>query len=290
MPAPPITWVILTQGDRPQALAAAVASVTTLDGPSPQVVLVANGASLDPGQVPAGVEVRDLPANVGIPAGRNAGLQQAQGEIVFFLDDDAEVASPDLVLRTIKAFANDEDLAVVSFRLADPHSGETERRWVPRIRAGSPGRSSDVTTFLGGACAMRASAVNAVGGYADEFFYAMEESDLAWRLLDAGHRVHYMGDVMVHHPATSPGRHGQSARLTARNRVWLVRRRLPVPLAIGYLGVWSVLTVVRGRSVRAVRDFVTGVREGFQGDPGPREPMSWSTVLRMTRMGRPPLI
>jgi hypothetical protein len=33
-----------------------------------------------------------------------------------------------------------------------------------------------------------------------------------------------------------------------------------------------------------------GFVEGWRSDPGPRRPMSWSTVLRMTRLGRPPVI
>ena len=65
-------------------------------------------------------------------------------------------------------------------------TGTTQRRHVPRLRASDPLRSSRVTTFLGGANAVRTTVFQQVGLLPDEFFYAHEETDLAWRALDAG--------------------------------------------------------------------------------------------------------
>ena len=47
------------------------------------------------------------------------------------------------------------ELGIISFRIADPETGVTQRRHVPRLRASDPMRSSRVTTFLGGANAVR---------------------------------------------------------------------------------------------------------------------------------------
>ena len=95
----------------------------------------------------------------------------------------------------------------------------------------------------------------------------------------------------MYHPTTPPARHAVYYRMIARNRVWLARRNLPLPLVPVYLGVWTALT--RGPRARprvAAARWGRGFVEGWRTDPGPRRPMPWATVLRMTRLGRPPII
>lgn len=283
-----VSWVVLTTGDRPGPLAAAVASIAAQDGAGPQEVLVVgNGASVE---APASARAIALPDNVGIAAGRNAGVAATTGAVVGFLDDDAVCATRDLTARVRERFGADPRLGIVSFRIADPASGRTMRRHVPRLRAGDPAASSEVTTFLGGACAIRRALLEEVGGYPDTFFYAMEETDLAWRALDAGWRIEYAGDLVVHHPATTPARHGRALWYTARNRAWLARRRLPWPLVPAYLASWCALTLARVRSAAGAREVLAGFATGLREPAGERRPMRWRTVARMTRLGRPPII
>lgn len=299
-PQPSVSWVLLTMGDRPAQLAAAIASIRRQEaGPGKaageaQVVVVVNPP--EPRAVPVvvdvppGVEVVQLDHNAGIPGGRNVGLAHTTGDLVFFLDDDAELADTSLTATAQYLFATEPQLGIITFRLIDPQTGATERRHVPRIRVGDPARSSTVTTFLGGACCIRRAVFDQVGNYAADFFYAMEESDLAWRAIDAGWRVLYLASERIAHPASSPARHAMSARLTARNRVWLVRRRLPAPLAAGYLTVWATLTVARDRAPERLRAAAQGVAEGVRTPAGERSPISWRTAARMTAAGRPPII
>jgi GT2 family glycosyltransferase len=161
---------------------------------------------------------------------------------------------------------------------------------VPRLRARDPGRSSVVTTFAGGACAIRRSAYLAAGGLPEEFFYAHEETDLAWRLLGLGCRLEYDAAVRVSHHTMPNSRHGAFHRLDGRNRVLLARRNLPWPLAAVYLADWFCLTVARERSAAAVRAWLSGFATGWRMDQGERRPVSARTVWRMTRAGRPPIV
>lgn len=274
-------------GDRPRELAEAVASIPAYPGVLHEVIVVANGCA-DP-LVPAGTKVLELPENVGVPAGRNRGAEAAAGDVLVFLDDDAVVASPALAGLLMARFDAEPDLAVMSFRIADPETGETSRRHVPKLGSTNADASFEATSFLGGACAIRAAAFEAVGGLPDDFFYALEETDLAWRLIDAGWRVRYEADAVVHHPRTEIDRHGGATRLTARNRVLLARRRLPRPLVPVYLLTWTAITLLRGHSMKTLRDHWTGTREGL-GRAVERDPMRWRTVWRLTRLGRPPII
>lgn len=280
--------VILTMGNRPAELERAIESTAPLRAAGAELVVVGNGADVPP--VPAGVVTIRLAENAGVAGGRNAGVRACGGDVVLFLDDDGWYPDEGLGEHVAARFAADPRLAVLSFRVLDPAGGPGARWHVPRLRAGDPGRSSAATTFAGGACAIRRSAYLEAGGLPEAFFYAHEETDLSWRLIDLGYRLEYDAAATMCHPAVPNARHATWYRLDGRNRVLLARRNLPWPLAVGYLTDWLVLTVVRERSASALRAWLGGFAEGWRMDPGRRQPMSLRTAWRMTRAGRPPLI
>ncbi len=292
-----LEWVVLTMGHRPDALAAALGSLERqgrrhrfgdASGASERTVVVANGCRGLPLDVD-GVVVESA-VNLGVPGGRDLGVRSTTSSIVGFLDDDATLeTSTDVVVR---AFAERPDLAAVSFRLVD-ETGESSTRHVPRPGGRNPGESGAVTTFLGGACAIRRTAYDQVGGYFCDLFYGHEEVELSWRLIDAGWQIHYLADVEVFHPRTEIGRHEHGWRLTGRNRVWIVRRTLPWPVAITHVAIWLVLGVVRAPDAACRRSYVSGWWEGWRtrwADGSSRRPITWRAVWRLTRLGRPPLI
>jgi len=282
------SFVILTQGDRPGELSRAIASIESQNGIEPDTVVVSNGAGEI--EVPESVRLSVSRENLGIPGGRNLGAVNSTHEVIFFLDDDAWYADNDVARKALAAFAEDDSLGVVSFRLADPVTGRSERRHVPRLGLGDATRTSDVTTFLGGACAIRRTVFEECGGYPNRFFYSHEESDLAWRALDAGYTIRYRGDIVVLHPAAPPSRHPEYNFRSARNRVWLARRRLPWGLAVPHVVIWTARSLAHAGSRQARQDVWRGFRAGWKLDPGARRPMRWVTVWRMARLGRPPII
>ncbi|MFC6133360.1 glycosyltransferase family 2 protein [Streptomyces spororaveus] len=280
-------------GNRPDELKALLDSVARQDGAPIDVVVVGQGVQVT--GLPEGVRSIDLPENLGIPGGRNVGIEAfgpGGGDVdaLLFLDDDGLLERTDTAELCRQAFAEDPALGIISFRIADPETGVTQRRHVPRLRASDPMRSSRVTTFLGGANAVRTAVFEQVGALPGEFFYAHEETDLAWRALDAGWLIDYRSDMVLLHPTTAPSRHAVYHRMVARNRVWLARRNLPAPLVPVYLGVWLLLTLVRRPSAPALKAWFGGFREGWTSPCGPRRPMRWRTVWRLTRLGRPPVI
>lgn len=280
-----VSVVVLTQGDRPRELLRLVESVRRQRGVDPEIVVVANGSAADSAAAGPDVVSLELAENVGIPEGRNAGARLARHEFVVFLDDDGWLAADDTLARALQPLQADERIAVVSMKIAD-ELGRTAPRHVPRLGGRSHARSGPVTAFLGGAAVVRASAFWDVGGYDGAFFYAMEETDLSWRLVDRGWRLWYQPDAVFGHPATEPSRHAGHAGRTARNRVWAAWKNLPLPLVPLYLGVWSTAMCVRGRMFTPV---VQGLRSGWNTRPT-RSPMRWRTVLELSRLGRPPIV
>lgn len=291
MTEPRLGVAILTMGNRPGEVAALLESVAKQDVPPARIVVVGNGSPLP--ELPDGVTPVELAENLGVSGGRNVAWQRLRDfgdvDVVIDLDDDGLLVDAD-VFRTVRdLYADDPRLGIVSFRIAD-ETGETQRRHVPRLRAGDPMRGGEVTTFLGGGHALAVPMLDQVGGWPDEFFFTHEETDLAWRALDAGWKVLYSPELLLQHPRTSPARHAVYYRMTARNRVWLARRHLPLPLVPVYLGTWTLLTLARTRALDGLRAWAGGFLEGVRTPCGTRRPMRWRTVWRMTRLGRPPVI
>lgn len=292
--APPSTpligVVVLTQGTRPADLTAALASLAKQRNVRTDVIVVGNG--WQPTGLPDGIRGLYLPQNLGIPAGRNAGVDLVDGDYLLFLDDDAQLASPDFLGAVAAKFDNDPRLGLVQPRV-DASEGSSPRRWIPRLRKGEAHRSSPAFSCWEGAVVVRRSAFTQAGAWPENFFYAHEGIDMAFRLWDTGHRVLYAGDVAALHPPIDPRRHAVHDRNNARNRVWIARRNLPWPLAWIYVATWTFVQLVRSvrsRQLASLRTWFLGWWEGWRSDPGPRRPMKWSTIWRMTLHGRPPII
>ena len=280
--------VVLTMGQRPDELDRGIRSVLAQEGVVTDVVVVGN--AWEPEGLPAGVEGLGLPQNVGIPAGRNAGVPHVSGDLLFFLDDDAWLPDPSFLRAVADRFAADPRLGLVQPRVVDPSGAQSPRRWVPRLRVGDPTEPGPATTLWEGAVAMRRCVYDAVDGWPDEFFYAHEGIDLVWRVWDAGYLPWYAADLVVHHPVIDPARHEVYYRLNARNRVWLARRNLPVVLEPAYVGTWVGMTLLRVHDRAALGAWFAGLREGLSERPIGRRRMRWRTVWAMTKAGRPPVI
>ncbi|MFJ7270879.1 glycosyltransferase family 2 protein [Streptomyces sp. NPDC099050] len=278
-------------GDRMPELLALLASVAKQDEAAARVVVVGNGTALS--GLPEGVTVVELEENLGVSGGRNVAWRRLRDfgdvDVLVDLDDDGLLIEADVFRRIADLYGADRRLGIVSFRIAD-ETGTTQRRHVPRLRAGDPMRGGPVTTFLGGGHALSMPMLEETGGWPDTFFFTHEETDLAWRAVDHGWDILYEPQLVLQHPKTSPARHAVYYRMTARNRVWLAKRHLPAPLVPVYLGVWVALTVARTRSAAGLSGWFAGFAEGIRTSGGPRRPMRWRTVWRLTRLGRPPVI
>lgn len=294
---PRIAVAVVTMGNRPVEVDALLTSVAKQDVAPARIVIVGNGCPLPEFAerlgLPGEVTTVELDENLGCPGGRNVGLGRLREfgdvDVVVELDDDGLLVDGDVLRKVRDLYAARPRLGIVGFRIAD-ENGETQRRHVPRVGAKDPMRGGPVTGFLGGGHALSMPMLAETGDWPAEFFFAHEETDLAWRAIDAGWTVLYEPELLLQHPKTSPARHAIYYRVTARNRVWLTRRRLPLALIPVHLGIWMLLTLLRTRSVGGLRAWFGGFAEGLRKSGGERRPMRWRTVWRLTRLGRPPVI
>jgi GT2 family glycosyltransferase len=94
--------VSLTQGKRPDDLRRGLASLHAQQGVQLDIIVVGNG--WDPTGLPDDVRSLHLVDNLGIPAGRNRGVEHVQGDWIFFLDDDASIPSPTFLTEAVAKF------------------------------------------------------------------------------------------------------------------------------------------------------------------------------------------
>jgi GT2 family glycosyltransferase len=277
---------VLTQGTRPDELDRALRSLLAQRDVVLDVVVVGNGWR--PTDLPAGVAKSvALDRNLGIPAGRNAGVGHVSGELLLFLDDDAVLRDDTFLARVAARFAADRRLGMVQPRVDVVGGGVAPRRWTPRRIVGDRTRSSDVLSVWEGAVVLRRDVFDRTGGWPAPFFYAHEGVELAWRVWEAGFRVRYVGDLAVEHPYVVRSRHDDHLRFDARNRVWLARRNLPGPVAAGYVAAWTSLQVLRlARRPHQLRQWLRGWLEGWRSDPGERRPLRYRTLVTMSAPAR----
>ncbi len=281
--------VLLTTGTKPDDLRLAVASLLRQRDVETDVVVVGNG--WDPVGLPDGARGVHVAVDEGIPAGRNAGVPHTRGELLFFLDDDAALAGDDALARVAALFAADPRLGMVQLRVDPRNAAPPLRDWVPRLRVGDRTRPSAITVVWEGAVAIRRSVFDGVGGWPAPFRFVHEGVDLGWRVMDAGYDIRYAGDIAALHPVTGAPPHHYSFYYGARNRVWLAKRNLPLPFGVLYVLGFAARSVPRFRNhPGAFRQAMRGYRDGLRESAGPRRPLKASTLWRMTRAGRPPIL
>lgn len=286
--APRVAIIVLSMGDRPVELDRCLRS--TLAQTYEPLEIWCVGMGWQPERLPDGIIKHGVEENLGSTRGRNYGAALSDTELFMFLDDDAWLPDREFIARAVEQFTRRPDLGLLVPRLTD-EDGTTLRRWIPRARVGDPMKSGPAFNCLEGITMVRRSAWQQVGGFPDDFFHGHEGVDLCWRMRDAGWDCRYEASLSLHHPALPAGRHSYFLRLNARNRIWVARRNLPVPLIPVYVGIWTAISLIRNRGDReAIKAWVSGWVEGWRTSPGERRPMHWRTVARLARLGQPPII
>jgi GT2 family glycosyltransferase len=226
-----------------------------------RVVVVDNASTDGTTELLAGrpdVQVVRADRNLGFAGGVQLGIDTADTEFVALLNNDA-VADPEWLAELLAAArAHPEAAAVTSLLLlagAEPPVVNNAGvllldSWYGADRGAGAvpadvGGPCEVFGFSGGAALLRTAAVRAVGGFATEFFLYYEDTELSWRLRDAGWTIRYQPTaVVVHeHSATTDQRSRSFAYYNERNRLWTLLRRAPGRVALGAALRFALTTV-----------------------------------------------
>jgi glycosyltransferase involved in cell wall biosynthesis len=182
-------------------LGACLASLEACDYPDLEVIVCDDGSSDRTVEVARGHPFRILALpRGGLSRARNAGLAAASGEIVAYVDGDAQ-CHPDWPYRLALAFEDPGVVAAGGPNLPVPGAGFAER-----VVAACPGGpihvllSDDRAEHLPGCnLAVRREALLAVGGFDEVFTSAGDDVDVCWKLQDRGGAVAFVPAAQVRH-------------------------------------------------------------------------------------------
>jgi GT2 family glycosyltransferase len=149
--------------------------------------------------------------NHGFGAGNNLGAAEAQGQYLVFLNPDT-VVEPGWLDQLVAALEADPRAGMATAKillLADPgrintcgndvhYTGLALCRGLGLERQAYPDLG-EVAAVSGAAFAVRSALFRALGGFDEDFFLYMEDTDLSWRARLAGYRCLYVPGSHVRH-------------------------------------------------------------------------------------------
>jgi GT2 family glycosyltransferase len=254
----PLVSVVIVTWNRKADVLEAVESVYTQRYPHVEVVVVDN-ASTD-GTAEAlrqsypRVRLIELHRNLGAAGGRNPGLAQAQGEIIFLLDSDASL-DQDTLTQVVQRFQANPNLGVIACKVVNAYTGELDRNtgwFFSEKDKVDQDKEFYSYSFCAAGTAIRKQVTDQVGQFWDQLGIYREEDDLSLRVWDAGYEILYFPRAIVHHRASPAERVRSNKReyYDLRNSLYVYIVRYP----------WWML--VRQAPLKIATALVKGYRKG----------------------------
>lgn len=232
------------------------------------------------------VRLIELPENRGFTGACNAGMQAAAGAYIALLNNDTEVDAG-WAAAVVSAFERHPEVGIVASKMLlfdrrdHLHTagdyftvdGRAGNRGVWQRDEGQFDREEYVFSACGGSSAYRRALLEQVGLLDDDFFFSLEDIDLAWRAQLAGWRCLYTPHAIVYHHLSATGGGVTASYYDGRNLLWVLAKNYPAALwrKYGRLVIWAQLRLaweaLRAWRGAAARARLRGMAAGLLGMP-----------------------
>jgi GT2 family glycosyltransferase len=219
------------------------------------------------------VKLVELPENRGFTGACNAGIEASSGAIIALLNNDTEVDSR-WAENIVAAFERHPEAGIVASKmlLFDQRDhihtagdfftldGRAGNRGVWQPDNGQFDREEYVFSACGGSSAYRKTMLQEIGILDDDFFFSLEDIDLAWRAQLTGWRCLYTPQAIVYHHLSATGGGVTASYYDGRNLIFTLVKNYPIELWRKYGGLvlraqiqlaWEALKSWRGAAARA---------------------------------------
>jgi GT2 family glycosyltransferase len=257
----PLSFIIITY-NRPDDALELLQNIAGLDEAGSlleEIILVNNRSTASYSKVEEYVRTQsslpfkyiEAPENLGVTKGRNFALGFATAPIFILLDDDAILQNKDALKQTLLAFEQkpaddlgiERETAIVSFKVLYYDTLEMQQNGLPHKKYNRYKDKHSFYTYYyaGGAHAIKKKVLEEIGHYPEDFFYGMEEYDLAYRILDKGYAIQYNDSIVMLHKESPLGRKPTSEKLKMMwvNKSKVAWRYLPKSYFYSTALLWS---------------------------------------------------
>jgi len=196
---PPMSVVVCAYNEE-KVIDACIRSLLASSYPELEIIVCDDGSTDATAQIVSSHPVTLLSLERGgLSRARNVGFEHASGEIVAYLDADAEC---DRDWPYYLAMSLESGAAATG----GPNLPFDDAGFVERAVAASPGNARQVLLshdraehVPGCNMAFRRDVLHELGGFNPRFTTAGDDVDLCWRLTDAGHCIAYAPAAQIHH-------------------------------------------------------------------------------------------
>jgi GT2 family glycosyltransferase len=198
--------VIVCSRNGSRTIGECLAGLRRLDYPDYEVIVVDDGSLDGTGAIALAYGVKTIDGGgAGLGAARNAGLAEATGEIVAYIDDDA---SPEAhwLYHLAATFARTSHAAVGGPNLPPTGRPSGTRGLIEECLAAAPGTPTHVMLtddeaehVPGCNIAFRRTALESIGGFDRRFHVAGDDVDVCWRIQAAGGTLGFSPTAVVWH-------------------------------------------------------------------------------------------
>lgn len=182
--------------------------------------------------------------NLGVARGRNLGINKSSADLLFFIDDDAEIASTDALKKIIHYISTQpEDTAVFSLRILYFHNHELQKSAFPHKKFNKYKNKGSFNTsyFIGAGHIIRRNCLLTTNLYPEDIFYGMEEYDLSYQIISKGYKLKYTDCATILHKESARGRQSnlEKSRSLWMNKSIIIYTYLPSIYFISATLLWS---------------------------------------------------
>ncbi len=266
-----------------------LASIAKQDYSDLKIIVVDNGSTDGTGEAVKKkfprVKLIKNAKNLGVTGGVNAGLKEATGDYIWFVDHD-NIFKPKMLKEMVRLAESDPAIGVVVPKIY---------YWKPKDIIWAAGTGINLLTgenlsregkdvgqydkveeiqvapanFL-----VKKAVIDKVGAYDDIYFISYEDADLSFRIRKAGYKIVYTPKAVCYHQIPLLDKMSMKKRWlnraywTSRNKIIFMRKHSPFfAIFVLLYPIWFCLytyQAVRYRNFNALLNFYKGVTAGFK--------------------------
>lgn len=155
----------------------------------------------------------ELAKNYGPAKARNEGIKLSQGKCLAFLDNDTQV-DKNWIIEALRLFRSNEKIGCVQCKLLllkeknkfdyageylSPSGFLTQRAKYGEIDKGQYDQQVEILAAKSAGMFIRKDVFEKIGGFDEDYFIYMEETDLGWRSWLAGYKTVFCPHSVVYH-------------------------------------------------------------------------------------------